>query len=156
VKKAIEFNNSDLLEEANDKVKRYAGDEYKRFQYTSRLRYYSSTRQPDLFLRYAKEYVRMGSENKFELTNDILHTQKDQPVLIQQATIWATELVEDQANEQNSFVAAQLMYLNGQFDKAKTYADQALKFASESRSGALPHIQKLISAIEMKIGLNKS
>lgn len=156
VKKAIEFNSVDLLEEANDKVKRYADDAYDRFQYTSRLKFYSTTRQPDMFLRVAKEYVRKSTENKFELTNDILHSKKDQPQLVKEATTWAVELVQEESNEQNCFLAAQLMYLGGDYKASKIYAEQALKFAGESKSGALPHIQKLMSAIEMKINIDKT
>ncbi|MCB0689141.1 MAG: thioredoxin family protein [Saprospiraceae bacterium] len=156
VKKAIEFNSADLLEEANDKVKRYAGNEYKQFEYTSRLKYYSSTRQPEMFLKYAKEYVKQSTRNKFELTNEILHTQQDQPLLIKQATDWSLELVKEEANEHNCFTAAQLLYIDGQYSQSKHYAEEALKFAEEAKSGALPHIKKLISSIEMKIGVDKS
>lgn len=156
VNKAIEFNSVDLLEEANDKVKRYADDQYDKFQYTSRLRFYSKTRQPDMFLRYASEYASESKENKFELANDILHSQKDQPKLVRQATVWAVELAKDKANEQNCFVAAQLLYLGSEYQESKIYAEKALKFASQSKSGALPHIQKLLSAIEMKIDIEKS
>lgn len=154
--KAIDFNNSDLLEEAIDKVKRYAGSEYKQFQYSARLKFYSETGQPEMYLRYAKDYVRMGPEFKFEVANDILHRQKNQPELLKQAKIWAIEAAQEEENEQHCFVAAQLLFVDGQYLESKTFADRALQLASADKSGALPHIKRLLAAIEQKIGIQKS
>ncbi len=156
LKKAIEFENSDLMEEAIEKVKRYATNHYKQFQYSARLKYYSETRQPEMYLRYARDYVRIAPEQKFELANNILHNMKDQPDLMRQATIWAVEAAEDAENEHHYFVAAQLLFIDGQYQKSRPFAEQAFKLASDSNSGAAPHIKRLLSAIEQKIGLNKS
>lgn len=156
VEKAIEFDNSDLLEEANDKVKRYAQDEYKLFQYTSRLQFYGETRQPELYLRYAKDYIRQGRQYKFELVNRIFHELRDQPELMKAATDWSIEIVDAEESEENCFLAAQLLFVDGQFEKSRSYANQALKLASGANSAALPYIKKLITAIEQKTGINKS
>lgn len=156
VNKAIEFNSGDLLEEANDKVKRYAGEKYKQFQYDSRLKYYISTRQPDMFLKYAKDYVKVSDQNKYDLTNEILTEHRDQPILVNQATYWAVELADANANEQFCFLAAQLLFLDGQFPQSKNYAEKALKHAGDSNSAMIPNIKKLLAAIETKINLEKS
>jgi thioredoxin-related protein len=156
VEKAIEFDNSDLLEEAVDKVKRYAQNEYKLFQYTSRLQFYGETRQPATYLRYAKEYVRQGRQYKFELVNKIFHEMRDQPELLKEATTWSVEIAEENGNEENCFLAAQLLFVDGQYEKSRLYADQALRLASDANSSALPFIKKLISAIEQKSGIDKS
>ncbi|NND31793.1 MAG: thioredoxin fold domain-containing protein [Saprospiraceae bacterium] len=153
VEKAIEFDNGDLLEEAVDKVKRYSPGKYKRFQYDARLKYYADTRKPDLYLRYARDYARQGSENKFQLANTILHHMRDQPKLMAQAESWALEAVDEQENEQNCFIAAQLLFLSNKYEKSKSYAEKALKYATETKSATTPHIQKLISACEQKIEL---
>jgi hypothetical protein len=156
VEKAIEFDNSDLLEEANDKVKRYAQDEFKQFQFTSRLQFYGETRQPEPYLRYAKEYVRQGPQYKFELVNKIFHEMRDQPELMKAATDWSVEIAEAEENEENCFLAAQLLFVDGQFERSRSFADQALKLASDANSATLPFIKKLITAIEQKTGINKS
>ncbi|MBK8502281.1 MAG: thioredoxin family protein [Saprospiraceae bacterium] len=156
VDKAIEFDNSDLLEEAVDKVKRYAQNEYKQFQYTSRLQFYGETRQPEIYLRYARDYVRQGRQYKFELVNKIFHEMRDQPELMKEATVWSVEIAEDEGNEENCFLAAQLLFVDGQYENSRSFADQALKLASAANSPTLPFIKKLVTDIEQKSGINKS
>ena len=135
-------------------MKRYAPGKYKNFQYDARLKFYADTRKPDLYLRYAKDYARQGWENKFQLANTILHHLRDQPKLVAHAETWALEAVKAEENEQNCFTAAQLLFLSRKYEKAKAYAETAVKYAEEAKSGALPHIQKLISVCQEKLDLN--
>jgi thioredoxin-related protein len=153
VTKAIEFENSDLLEEALDKVKRYAPSKSKSYQIAARLKYYGETQNTDMYLKTAKEYAREGWQNKFELSNNILHNMRDQPKLLAQAETWAIEAAEEEENEENCFTAAQLLFLSRNYEKAKSYAETAMKIATEIKSATVPHIQKLISACDEKIEL---
>lgn len=153
VNKAIEFENSDLLEEALDKVKRYAPSKYKSYQIAARLKYYGETQNADMYLKTGKEYAREGWQSKFELSNNILHHMRDQPKLLAQAEIWAMEAVSEEENEENCFTAAQLLFLSRDYKKSKAYAETAMKIATDTKSATVPHIQKLIMACEEKIEL---
>ncbi len=152
VEKAIEYDNSDLLEEAIEKVKRYAGSRHKDFENQSRLKFFAETQRDEEYLKYAKIYARGGTDNKFELANYILHNKKSVTPLVDHALKWSLEAVKDVENEEHCFTTAQLYYIKGNFSKSRKFAETALEISQKKKSGATPHIKGLLNAIDQKIG----
>ncbi len=156
VDKAIEFANLDLLQEAVDKVERYAPSRLVSFEGNSRLKYYAALNEMDHYLNAARDYAKHGIEQKFELANTILHKMKGEKELMQWAEKWATQAAESQSNEHHHFVAAQLGYYNGHYKEGLHHATKALEWAESSKSQTVPHIKKLIKALDEKLSSDKS
>ena len=156
VDKAVEFGNPDLVEEAIDKVNRYAPKSGKAFSSRARMRYYQGMNDMGNYLKHAKEYARLGTTYKFELANTILHHMKKKAELVRWAEKWAVQAAEEESNEQHHFVAAQLGYINGNYKVAKEHADKAKTYAEANKSQTLPHIQRFMKSLNQKIGVDKS
>ncbi len=150
VEKAIQFQSSDLLEEAIDKVDRYASRGNKDFEDKARLKYYEGVQDIDNYLKTAKSYVRGDTERKFEVASYVLKNMSHHKDALQSAEEWAREACEEEATEPHFFTAAQLMYLNGDYDDSLTYARQALELSKKGKTGARPYIEKLVKNLEEK------
>lgn len=153
VKKAIEFDNADLLEEAVDKVNRYAPSLADVFEGKSRLTFYSKTGRMDEYLREAKSYVRKSVVNKFEVTNYIIYNQRKNDPLMKAGNEWSKELVKNEASEPHFFIAAQYQYFFGHYKMAKEFAEKALELSKENKTVTMPHIKSLIEAIDNKLDM---
>jgi thioredoxin-related protein len=156
VQKAMQYSNADLLEEAIDKVDRYAPAVSKEFEYEARLSYYTYTGETDEYLKQAKGYVKLGNEQKFAVVNNIISKLNSDPSLMKAANDWAEELAEDQPSESNCYLAARVKYLNSDYASAQKLAERALELAQENKSKAIPHIEKLLKSIGDKTGTQKS
>ncbi len=156
VEKSIKFQNEDLLEEAIDKVKKFAPDRSKAFSDRSRLTYYGTLGDEDKYYKVAKSYARQGVDQKFELANFVLSHMQDSPKLLNAAQDWALDVCKSQKNEPFCFTAAKLLLLNGHPKEALAYAKEALVFSKKGKSGAQPHIEKLIKTLEQHMPSNKS
>ncbi|NND07534.1 MAG: thioredoxin family protein [Saprospiraceae bacterium] len=148
VQKAIKFENEDLLHEAIDKIKRFAADRSKSFTARAKLTYYGALKDHNNYHKVAKSYARQGVEQKFELANFVLSHMQDDPKLMQSAEVWALDACKAQKSEPYCFTAAKLLLLNGKPDQALAYAREALSFSEKAKSGAKPHIEKLIKTLE--------
>jgi len=156
VKKAMQFANPDLIEEAIDKVNRYAPNQSKHFEYEARLSYYTYVDDAAKYLKYAKAYVKMGNEEKFIVINNIAAKLYGHSNLLKSGVNWAEQLSQSVPSESHCFVAAQLQFLSKDYQNAQKSAELALSFAKENKSNAAPHIEKLIKAIGDKIGSHKT
>ena len=151
VQKAIEFRSADLLEEAIDKVDRYASDHAKSFEMNARMKYYIEAREYQAYIDEAKSYVRQGIEQKFEIVSFIFKEMRHEPLLLKQGAEWSVEAAEEEENEQHCFIAAQFMYLMKDYEKSMSLAEKALEFANESKTGAAPYIKRLINTLEQQL-----
>ena len=68
--------------------------------------------------------------------------------LMQSAEVWALDACKAQRSEPYCFTAAKLLLLNGKPEHALEYAREALSYSEKAKSGAKPHIEKLIKTIE--------
>ena len=153
IEKAIKFKNPDLVEEAIDKYKKYAIHPSKKFDIEARLTYYSAIQDFDNYLKYARQYAKMGVAEKFELANLIVMKYPKNPELVQWAEIWASQAAAKEENEPNCFIAAKLQHMQGKLDPALENAEKALQMAKSNSSKAIPYIEKLIEDIKNDQGL---
>ena len=151
VNKAIEYRSPDLMQEAIDKVKRYASDHAERFEASSRMKYYLEMREYENYIQVAKEYVRKDNEQKFEIVSFIFKEMRHESVLLKQGAEWALETADAEPNEQHCFIAAQYMYLLKDYDRSMSLASMALEFSKDSGTGAGPYIRRLIDTLEQQL-----
>lgn len=156
VQKAVKYQNEDLLEEAVDKVKKFAPDRGKSFGDHARLSYYGALGDHDNYYKVAKTYARQGAEQKFELANFILSQMQDNDKLMGAAEGWVLDACKDQKNEPYCFTAAKILLLNGKHSMSLQYAREALAFSQKAKSGAQPHIEKLVKTLEQNMPSDKS
>ena len=156
VAKGIEFSNLDLVEEAIEKVNRYSKVDTKVFAGRSRLAFYQAMQDWDSYLKIAKEYAKMGTEQKFELANEILHKMQNQSTLMTWGERWAIEAASKDDNEHHQFIAAKFCYKNAHYAKAKKHGEAALNHAKKTKSQTIPHIEQLLKSVTNKMNGDKS
>ncbi len=131
VKKAIEFKEMSLLEEAKRKMKAAFPEQAETFAFDADMRYYAAVREAKSYLKtaqaYQKKTVRTDAARLHELVTRMLaQFPKDRDIL-EQAEKWAETAAENGGLGEYYLTLADIYRQKGDKAKARAAAERALK-----------------------------
>ncbi len=131
VKKAIEFRDVRLLEEAKAKMKANLPSEAEAFGFDADMRYYGATKDAKNYLKttqvYQKKVVRNDAARLHELVTKMVGLFPKDPDVLNQAEKWAKMAAENGGLGEYYLTLADIYRRKGDKANARTAAEQALK-----------------------------
>ncbi len=152
VKKAIQFKNEALLDEAKAKVKAAVPERAAAFGYDADMKYYASTQDAKKYLKavqaYQKSEVKNDPPRLIELVNTMTNVfPKDKDVL-NQAEKWADNAAENGNNPSFYLTLAQVYKLQGDKNKARATAEKAREKAGEKDGNVKSQVDYFLYKLE--------
>ncbi len=152
VKKAIQFKNEDLLEEAKNKLKAAVPERAAAFAADSDMKYYASTKDAKKYLKatqsYQKSEVKNDPTRLIELVTTLLRAfPKDKDVL-NQAEKWASTAAENGEVPSYYLTLAEVYKQQGDKTKARATAEKALKKAGDQDSNMKGQVDYFLYKLE--------
>lgn len=131
VKKAIEFRDTRLLEEAKTKVKANLPAQSEEFAFDADMRYYTAAKDPKNYLKavqgYQKKIVRNDAARLHELVTKMLAAFPKEADVLNQAEKWAKTAAETGGLGEYYFTLADIYRRKGDKINARAAAEKALK-----------------------------
>jgi thiol-disulfide isomerase/thioredoxin len=135
VKKAIEFKNEELLNEAKSKMKTALPARAEAFGYEAEMYFYSATKDSKNYLKAAQGYQKHEVKNNAAKLNDLvvnlLRAFPDDAKVLDQAEKWAKSAAENGGLPEYYLTLAEVYKRQGNKAKAKESAEKARKAIGE-------------------------
>ncbi len=131
VKKAIEFRDARLLEEAKTKMKANLPAQAEEFSFDADMRYYAAAKDPKNYLKaaqgYQKKVVRNDAARLHELVTKMLGAFPKEADVLNQAEKWAKTAAETGGLGEYYLTLADIYRRKGDKTNARAAAEKALK-----------------------------
>ncbi len=152
VKKAIQFKNEDLLEEAKTKLKTALPEKANAFAADADMKYYASTKDPKKYLKAAQTYQKSEIKNDparlIEFVTTLLRAfPKDKDVL-NQAEKWASHAAETGGVPSYYLTLAEVYRQQGDKAKARATAEKALQKAGDKDNNMKGQVDYFLYKLE--------
>ena len=152
VKKAIQFKNEDLLDEAKTKMKSAVPERAAAFGFDSDMKYYATTQDAKKYLKavqaYQKNIVKNDPVHLVELVSTMINVfPKDKDVL-NQAEKWADNAAENGENASYYLTLAQVYKQQGDKAKARATAEKARDKAGEKDTNVKGQVDYFLYKLE--------
>lgn len=148
VRKAIEYKQKDLLEEAKKKLAKFVPDKADAFAYDVNSQYYKATKDAKGYLKIVKAYQKEGGKNSaaqlHTLASDMAKAFPEDPKVLGQAIKWAESAAKTGGLSEYYFTLAMLYKQQGK--KAEALA--AARRAKEAEGPRNPTLDSLIDGLE--------
>lgn len=152
IKKATDFQNRELLTEAQTKMKKYCPETAELFVAKSEMDYAMALRDPKAYAQAAKDYIKKTDQNKAaeqcRIANAIATAFRDDD----KAMKVAEELAQDASKEggayEHYFAYASILFMNEKQNEALKAANKALELAKAKNPGAVRMVESLIQRIQ--------
>ena len=135
VKKAVQFKNEALLEEAKTKLKAAVPDRAVVFGCEADMRYYAASKEPKQYLKAAQAYQKSDIKNNpaglIELVNSLIRAFPKDKEILNQAEKWASTAAENAAVPGYYLTLAEVYKQQGDKAKARATAEKALQKAGD-------------------------
>ncbi|MCC6410744.1 MAG: thioredoxin family protein [Saprospiraceae bacterium] len=153
LKKAIEFKNEELLNEAKSKMKAAIPARADAYENEADMKYYAVTKDSGKYLKAAQRYQKSEVKNNAAKLNDLVivmcKTFPEDKKVLDQAEKWAKIAAENGGLPDYYMTLAEVYKRKGDKDKARQAADQALKAIGENdTSGMRPKIDYFKQSLE--------
>ncbi len=129
VRKAVEFKEMGLLQEAKQKMAELRPDKAEAFAYEADTRYYAAVKDAGAFLKsvrnYQKNTVKNNAVKLNELAVDITKAFPNDPKVLEQAAKWAEMAIDNGGLAEYHFTAARIYNRQGNKAKARAAAQKA-------------------------------
>ena len=149
--KANEFNSLEILEEAQEKMRKYCPDVAEEFEYKSTLDFHVAQRNPAEYAKackkYAKKAIKAQAEKLNELANTMYINFKDEPIVLEQAEIIAGNASKQGMKHDYYVTYARILKDNGKNQEAIEAAEKALELGRESG----PYTVKMLESFLQKM-----
>ncbi len=158
VNKAIEFESMDLLAEAKEKINIISDKERaKLFHVRADKKYYLKTGDVKNYIKtagkYIKEFVGKDATKLNELAREASGHLSTEKKIIAKAAEWAGDAYDIDATPQNAYTYADLLFKNGDIDKAAKIAEKAKEKATEAGDrNSIVMFQRLLDTIRIQQG----
>ncbi len=152
VKKAIQFKNETLLNEAKAKLKAAVPERAAAFGYDADMKYYATTQEGKKFLKTAQAYQKNDVKNNavrlIELVSNLLRAfPKDKDVL-SQAEKWASTAAENGGIPSYYLTLAEVYKLQGDKAKARATAEKAREIAGDKDVNVKSQVEYFLYKLE--------
>ncbi len=152
VKKAIQFKNEALLEEAKAKLKVAVPERAAAFGFDADMKYYASSKDAKKYLKAAQAYqkseVKSDPVQLIELVNNLLRTFPKDKDLLSQAEKWASMAVETAGVPTYYLTLAEVYRQQGDKNKARATAQKALEKGGEQDSNLKGQVDYFLYKLE--------
>lgn len=152
LKKAIEFENKELLAEAIAKVKAHCPEKAKAFALQSNMTYSKETGDADSHLKYSKKYAKTiakDADGLAKLATELGKTYKDNAAISKFGEKVSGKSVKVGGRFFHYITYAQFLKRNGKVEKAKDAANKALALANDMKDKrAIGMTNKLLKMLE--------
>ncbi len=131
VKKAIEYRNANLLEEAKAKMRAHLPNKAEAFAFDADMRYYAAAKDVKNYLKaaqaYQKKMVRTDAARLHELVNNMITLFPNEGTVLEQAERWAKTAAETGGLGEYYLTLAEIYRRKGDKAGARTAAQRALQ-----------------------------
>ncbi len=152
VKKAIQFKNEDLLNEAKAKLKAAVPERGAAFGFEADMKYYSITQDARKYLKtvqaYQKSEVKDNPVRLIELVTDMLRSFPQDKDLLHQAEKWASNAAENAEVPSYYLTLAQVYKNQGDKAKARATAEKALQKAGDKDANVKGQVDYFLYKLE--------
>jgi len=152
VKKAIQFKNEALLEEAKNKLKIAVPERAAVFAAESDLKYYASTKEVKKYLKAAQVYQKIEVKNDpaqlIELVTSVLRAFPGDKDVLNQAEKWASTAAETGTVPGYYLTLAEVYKQQGDKAKARATAQKALQKAGEKDNNMKGQVDYFLYKLE--------
>ncbi len=153
VRKAIDFRDVRLLEEAKAKMKTHLPTQAEAFAFDADMRYFAATKDAKNYLKaaqgYQKRVVRSDAARLHELVSRMLVAFPKDADVLQQAEKWAKTAAETGGLGEYYLTLADIYHRQGDKTKARAAAEQALKTPNAQDNLSLKsRVETLLKALE--------
>ena len=156
VSKAIEYDEKDLLLEAQNKMNRYDKKLGKAYKLESNMSFSLAYNQADEYIqnavKYSSKYIKNNPEKLFDLAKTIrTHFSENKKAMLQ-AEVFAKKATAKTENYDDLLFCATIMKENGHIKEALKTAKSALPFAQKKGKRAEERVNFFIKDLEKKLG----
>lgn len=153
VKKAVEFQNEALLQEAKDKMAQYAPEKSAKFAFESDKKYYAATKNAKMYLKVLTKHQKKEGKNDasqlYELSKEIVKEFPKDADALKQAEKWNRTAAENGGLPEYWLSLADLYNRQGNREKALETGKKALKIAQDkNNSGIANQIEQFLQFVE--------
>lgn len=151
VLKASEYNSTELLEEAQEKMKKHCPEKAMQFTYDSALDFHLTQRNPEEYAKVCKKYAKkVLKDNALELdklaTNMYQNFTEEKAVLVEAESI-SKAAIDKEVNYRYYATYARILKDNGKDKEALDYAEKALELARAEG----PHTVRMMESFIQQI-----
>ncbi|MFN4256424.1 MAG: thioredoxin family protein [Saprospiraceae bacterium] len=151
-RKAIEFQNAALLEEAQDKMAANCPDRADVFAYQTASKFYAATKDAKQYLKtvqgYQKRTVKNNAAQLHELVLEITRTFPNDPKVLGQAEKWAKAAAENGGLPEYYLTLAEIHKRRGDKAKARAAAQKARQLASDKQPTFMQKVDYFLMGLE--------
>lgn len=152
VKKAIQFKNEELLEEAKTKLKAALPQRAASFSADADMKYYASSKEVKKYLKAAQAYQKSEVKNEpvrlIELVTSLLRTFPKDKDILNQAEKWASTAAENGTAPSYYLTLAEVYKQQGDKAKARATAQKALDKAGPTDSNIKGQVDYFLYKLE--------
>ena len=152
VKKAIQFKNEDLLNEAKAKLKAAVPERAAAFGFDAEMKYYATTQEAKKYLKtvqaYQKSEVKNNPVRLIELVTDMLRNFPKDKNILNQAEKWAGNAAENGNVPSYYLTLAEVYKQQGDKVKARATAEKAREMAGEKDSNVKGQVDYFLYKLE--------
>jgi len=152
LKKAVEYQSPELLEEAKAKMMaNHDRENAEIFCLQADLSYAKSAYDADAFIQagnaWAKKVGKIRPQELLTLAREAEDLFPDKPLVMKEAEKWAGLAAKDSDDFATHYTYAHLLFVNGNHREARKAAERALELAQKGPRGAAEMVQELIEKI---------
>lgn len=154
---AIEFQDTDLLAEAKNKMTKHYPDEAKEFAYKADMKFFAAQKDSEHYLKavkkYAKKIIKKDASKQHKLATDIYNAFPKDAKSIEFAEKLAAKAAKTGGLWDYYYTYANLLSLNNKHEKAIEMGEKCLELAKEQHASA-GRIQQFLRMEKKKIKTN--
>lgn len=150
VKKAIEFRNADLLDEAKNKCEKALPEMAGQFALESDMSYYAGVGDARKYLKAAQSFQKNHVKNatkQHDLVISMLRAFPDEPKVLEQAEKWSRQAAENGGRPEYFLTLAEIYKRQGKNDLARRAAEDARKAIGEEDNGMRGKIEYFLQSL---------
>ncbi|MEN0003833.1 MAG: thioredoxin domain-containing protein [Bacteroidota bacterium] len=153
VKRAIEFQSEDLLEEAINKMERDYKTKGDSFAAKAQMDYYLAMRDADAYLDaskdYAKEVAKDNPEELYQLSAELTNHFRKNPSVMKEAEKFAGKAAKKGGDNYRYYLNyASILNMNGKKSQALKAAQKSKEFAKSEGPKAVRMVEVIIRSIQ--------
>lgn len=152
VKKATDFQNRELLAEAQMKMKKHNPAAAELFTAKSEMDYAMALRDAKAYTQAAKDFIKKTTENRpaeqYRIANTIANTFRDDEKAMKAAEEFAHDATKDGGTYEHYFAYANILFMNEKENDALKAANKALELAKAKNPAAVRMVESLIQRIQ--------
>ncbi len=152
VKKAIDFKNEALLEEAKTKMRTALPERADAFGYDVDMKYYAAIKDIKKYLKSAQTFqkneIKNNSAKLHDLVITLLRAFPEDDAVLDQAEKWAKTASDNGGLAEYTMTLAGIYKLQGEKAKAKATAEKARDAIGEKDNGMKDKINAFIQSLE--------